>query len=438
MLKFSAFFPLACLACLSSADSNPITISDALRMAVNRNGNVRSAFYTALSAGEQTKQAYAAFLPSVTPEFQYVSNRQEFPVTSFFGAYGLPVNGTVFEQTQTATTTAAASWTLLDNGDREFTLLANRRSEDSSTLAAVQTLRATLYTVYSDYVDALEAQESHRVDLAEADKANTILDQTQTRVQAGDVAGKEILQARADALNAKVTAINSEQSLDTTLATLKGDIGWNLSEPFPGLAPLAEPPDQDPPDLNILVREAVADRPDLRSARLNVESLRYQELRLDRDAGFAASLNAGWTQTLTPQSLQNRSFVFTISAPLYDGGLTRAEAREARYNKEAAQSTYDQQERSAKADIESARAQLVVDLQRLQAARLALQAAQLNYAAADESQKLGAGTLIDVLTARVSLATAENNEIAAKYDTVLASIRLALVTGEPIPGAVGS
>jgi outer membrane protein len=439
MLKTSAFLAFVVpMIASASADQNAITIDDALRMAIHRNGDVRSAFFTADAAGQQTKQAFAAFLPTVTPEYQYVSNRQQFPVSNFVGAYGLPINGTIFEQTEGGTTTATASWLLLDSGDREFTFLAARRSEDSSTLSAVQTLRQTLFQVYSDYVDAMKADETYKVDLAEVQRANTILDQTQTRVQAGDVAGKEVLQARADALNAQVTALNDEQARDTTLATLKGVIGWNLSDPFPGLAPLPDPPTNPPADLDVLVKAAVGDRPDLKSARLNIESLRYQKLKLERDAGISANLSAGWTETLTPQTLQNRTFTFTVTTPLFDGGLSRAEARQARLNMQAAQATYDQQERSAKADIESARAQLVVDLQRVGAARLALQAAQLNYNAAEDSQRLGAGTLIDVLTARVSLATAENNAISAKYDALLATVNLSLVTGKPIPGGGGA
>ena len=101
----------------------------------------------------------------------------------------------------------------------------------------------------------------------------------------------------------------------------------------------------------------------------------------------------------------------------------------------AAEATYVQMERTAKAEIESAYYQVVQNIQRLRAARAALEAAQLNYKAAVEAQRLGAENIIDVLTARVSLATAENNAISAKYDTLIAQVNLALVTGRAIPGA---
>lgn len=68
------------------------------------------------------------------------------------------------------------------------------------------------------------------------------------------------------------------------------------------------------------------------------------------------------------------------------------------------------------------------------AAQAALEAATKNFEAASESQTLGASDLIDVVTAQVSLVTAESNRVEAFYDFLISEVRWKLVTGQPLPG----
>lgn len=404
-----------------------LTIDQALTMARERNGDVRAAVLNAAAAGEQSKQAYASFLPALTPTYQYTSQRQAFD-TGF---------GKIFQQTEGASLNAALTWRVLDSGERQFSFLSSRRNEDSFYFTAVQTLRVTLFDVYQDYVAALRAQENEKVRDAQVERASKILEQTEARVKAGDAAGKDTLQARADALNAQVDALTAKQAVTTALAALKGIIGWKASEATPALAAVPEPGEEDPPALDSLFLIAMQTRPDLRASRLNIESLRFLKLRRDRESGPTFALDAAWNQALAPASLENRSVVLSVTAPLFDAGLARSRAREAKLNMLSAEATYLQLERSAKAEIETAYYQVVQNIQRLKAARSALEAARLNYTAAVEAQRLGAENIIDVLTARVSLATAEVNAISAKYDTVIAQVNLDLVTGRSIPGAPG-
>lgn len=402
-----------------------LSIDEALKLARERNGDVRAAALNADAAKERRKQSYSSFFPTLTPTYQYTSDRSAFD-TGF---------GKVFRQTEGGSTNAALQWRVLDSGQRQYSFLASRRSEDSSYLTALQTLRGTLFDVYKQYVTTLANQESLKVSDAQVERANKILEQTEARVKAGDAPGKDILQAKADAYNAQVTALTNKQLVTTSIANLKGAIGWSSAAAFPPLAGVGEPSEEAPPSLDSLKLQGIQNRPDLRAARLNIDSLRFNKLRLDREAGPTFALDAQWNQALTPSSLESRTVTFTVTAPLFDAGLSRAQAREAKLNLQAAEASYIQTERGAKADIEAAYYQVILNVERLKAARAALEAAQLNYNAAVEAQRLGAENIIDVLTARVSLATAENNAISAKYDALISQVQLSLVTGKPIPGA---
>ncbi|MES1228127.1 MAG: TolC family protein, partial [Armatimonadota bacterium] len=128
---------------------------------------------------------------------------------------------------------------------------------------------------------------------------------------------------------------------------------------------------------------------------------------------------------------------FRLSGPLYDGGLSREQVKQAELNRDSSKANYTQNYRTAKAEIESTLYEIEQDMTRYDVAQSALKAAQVNYDAASEAQKLGAGTLIDVLTAQVSLVTAEQNAVQALYDLLTAQVKLKLVTGQPLPGETG-
>ncbi|MBI1757359.1 MAG: TolC family protein [Fimbriimonas ginsengisoli] len=427
----SAVAVIATLATVGSAtpwpDSSdqPLSLEAALKLAKERNGAVRAALADLAAARARTHQSLAAFLPTLTPTAQYVSDRHQVDL----GDGSKP-----FVQSEGWATSASASWRLLDSGQRQMSYMATRRAEAAADAGALQTLRSTLFDVHQQFLDALRAQELLKVSQGQAELARTILDQTKVRVQVGDVARKEILQAQADSLNAQVQALAAKTDVDNARATLKATLGWEAATSLPPLEPTREPSTPKLPTLAEVLKVGLAERRDLVSARRRVESLRFIKLRADRQAGPLLSLDARYDQAVSPVSLEGRSVALTLTVPFFDGGLSRAQAEEAKQNWISALRTFEQEERTAGAEIEAAYNAVETNANRLGAARAALEAAQTNYQAAEEAQRLGASTLLDVLTARVTLATAQSGSIQALHDFVLAEVRLRLVTGQPIPG----
>ncbi len=253
-------------------------------------------------------------------------------------------------------------------------------------------------------------------------------------MKVGEVAAKEVLQAQADALNAQVTYLTAKNKSATTVANLRSIIGWDSVEPLPALTPVAEPATPSLGPLESYLVEGVRDRADLIAARKRLESLRLNRLLAERNAGPTLTLDTSFDKFFTPNNLESRTLTLTLNGPFFDGGLARAQASQARYQYLSGQQTYIQQERQSRADIESAYFNDSQNAERIKAAASAREAAQANYRAAVESQKAGAANLIDVLTAQVSLATAESNYIEALYDFLESEAKLKLVTGQAVPG----
>jgi outer membrane protein len=414
------------LASCAALGQGTLTLEEALRMAKERNGIVRAAALDVRAARSRVGQSLAAFYPTVTPSYRYNNNRRELAGGS----------GSNFVQNEGSQTQISSSWRILDSGERQFNLLSGRRSEEATRSEALQTLRNTLFSVHQQYFDALRAEQLEKVAQSQVERTQKILDQTTARVEVGDAPTKDILQARADALNAKVDAITTRNRTVTAEATLKATIGWDAAEPLPELVATTAPAPVEMGTLQELMAVGLRERADLVAQRRRLEAQRFNVRRLERETGITFGLDANLDQQLTPDSLQDRTITLLASFPLFDGGRSREAAREGRFNLQAQQASLLQAEREARADIEAAYTEVSQNAQRLEAARLALEAARENYEAAVGAQAAGAqGTsIVTVAVAQVSLVTAESNYIEATYDYYISDVRLRLVTGRAVPG----
>jgi outer membrane protein len=410
------------------AQDRPLSLADAVAMARQRNGTIRAAAYNVEAAKSRVRQSFAAFLPTLTPAYHFDYRRNRTFTGAFRGADS---------ESDDHVSEITARWLLLDSGEREWSYQATRRLAEATAANALQTLRNVLFTVYQQFYDTLRAQEFVRVTGTQVDRAEKILDQTKAQIEVGDAPRKDLLQAQADYLNAKVEKLSAENDASTLRASLKATVGLDGQEELADLRSESEPSAfPEPPPLQQAVNMGLANRPDLVALRKQREAQQYNVRTADRQAGFTWTLDASYNRGFSPDVSDASALTFLVTVPLFDGKRSKEIARQEKLNLMSQEAELQQAEREAKADIEAAHYSLRQNVQRVQAAKAAREAAQLNYAAALESQRLGAeGTsIITVATAQVSLVTAELNFVRALYDYAISDVRLKLVTGQTIPG----
>lgn len=403
-----------------------LTLAQALRMARERNGDVRAAILDVQASKARVDIAKANFLPTITPQYSYNSSRRQVVGTT---------SGTQFVQSEGGTSQVNATLRVLDLGERQFNLNSARQNQQAQQSNTLQTLRQILFQVHSRYFDTLRGQELVTAAQAQVARAQSIYDATQAQVQVGQIAKKDLFQAEADLANARVTEFSARNQLANSQASLKAVIGWDSSAPLPPLVasgPAVAAPQL--PDLSTMVQQGMERRADLSAARHQVQSQRYQSMLADRQATASLNVDATMSQELTPRSLQDRAFVLNLSLPWLDFGRSRAAARQQKLNYQASSSQLVQLERNAQSEIEAAYQDVKQNFERLTASQTAVEAARQNYAAASESQRLGVSTIVDVITAQASLATAESNYVQALYDYEISAVQLRLVTGDNLPG----
>ena len=422
-LLFVSLFVGGALVCVAQNDSK-LTLERALEIARMNNGTVLAAKLNYEAAKANTRSAYAAFLPTITPSV----SREDGRLDTLTGANRGVTN---FSTTDAG---IVARWLIFDNGTRSAIYQQSKNTREQVEFNSLDTYRAVLFDVHSAFYDALRAQQLLKVSDSALARAARLQDAAEKREEFGAGPRKDILQARADALNAKVNVLTNTNEVSNAMAVLKAVLGWTEDN----LPPLDDSQDLRPTMVDFTLEQAfaegMANRPSLLAARKRVDSSRIDVTLARLDGGITYQATANYNKSFSESVFDRPSLGITASIPLFDGSRSRENTRAAELNFQADEATLLQTERDVKAEIESSYKSFKQNFDRLDASKLALEAAQLNFNAAEGAYNAGAGTVLDQLTAQVSLATAESNFIQAYYDLLISEVRLKQVIGRPLPG----
>ncbi|MBS1717324.1 MAG: TolC family protein [Armatimonadetes bacterium] len=420
-------FVLSCLAPASQGDH--LSLDQALKLGKDRNATIQSALHTLEAARQRVTLAKAAFFPSVTLDASY----QDSKVTDY--TLVKPNRTTLLNSGTSAS--ANAAWTLLDTGERITRLEQFQASYRSEEFSSLQTLRGTLVTIYTQYLDAVRSQELEKVSQAEVERAKKVYEQAVAQAKYGAAAEKDTLQPHADELNAEVNLLSSQNQSFRTKANLKATIGMTSADTLPLLDPI--PSTVDVAGVGTDSEEVaygLANRADLQSQRQQVASLHasYEQARIASGLTFAFDVNASRRYLANNQYQPVASLNF--SYPLFDGGALRAAARAAKSTEEASALSLKQSELQAQSDILANLNDLRLYAKTVDAAKAALDAAQVNFDKTFRARQLGAAGVdaVTLSTAQVTLVTAQTNLIQAQYNYAVAYANYRLLTGRTVPG----
>lgn len=350
-------------------------------------------------------------------------------------ATATPVTSGVSASGKTATESAGITVTqLIYDGGRVIAAIHSAKSADyagrESLLRNLQTLALNVATAYNGVLQAnatvvADAQLVKEFEVNEQSVAAQIRNGAAAR---SDLAGAQFqtAQARGNLVTAQGQAIAAQATFATTLG-LDAD-----AQVVP--KPVPSQPNSTNPTYQQSLKRAFILRPDYLAAGYTVESdkegLRYAKLARFPVLTAAASDDVTRSFGTITNSFQNvKSIGLSLAIPIYDQGQTN-------YNVAVAAATLDQavaamnqshlqvesDVRSALANLISARAALVQANSELNAAKVSLDATQAQY-------KVGATTIISVVTAEANLATAQSAQITAIYSVQNAEQNYLYATG---------
>jgi len=283
------------------------------------------------------------------------------------------------------------------------------------------------------YFNVLAAQDSLATAEATKRAIEQQLRQTQQRFDVGLSAITDVHEAQAAYDSAVAAVIAAQSQLDTTRENLREIIGRapvelaTLKEDMPLMPP--EPTDitkwvetAQKQNLSLLASEAST-----RAAEEEIYKRRaghYPTLDLVASHSYADNMDAPSGSEYT----DNRIGV-QLNVPIYSGGLTTAQTREARALYTQAQEGLEQQRRATVRETRSAYLGVTTGISQVEARKQALASAQTALEATQAGFEVGTRTIVDVLNAQRERYTAQSEYLRTRYDYLLATLRLKQAAG---------
>lgn len=330
---------------------------------------------------------------------------------------------------------------LIYDGGRTIAAIHQAKSADYAGRATlVRNLQTLALNVANAYYSVLQNEatvvaDNQLVKEFEVNEASVTAQIRNGAAARSDLAAAQFqtAQARGNLVTAQGQAIASQAQFATTLG-LDAD-----TEAVP--QPLGAQTQAPNPSYDASLKRALLLRPDYIAAQYSVESdkegLRYAKLARFPVLSAGASDTVGKSFGPLTQIASANGTTFTntktlglnLSIPIYDQGLTNYNVAVAASTLDVAYATLRQTQlqvqsdvRSALANLISARALLVQTNSELNAAKVSLDATQAQY-------RVGATTIINVVTAEANLSTAQADQIQALYGVQTAQQNYLYATG---------
>jgi outer membrane protein len=320
---------------------------------------------------------------------------------------------------------------LFDFGRTRDELRKSRLDEQAAALRRAQTEADVVHNVRQAFLAVITNQEllevaRHRVRLQE-----DTLAMVQAQFDEGTVPGADVAKASAALAAAHFDVRAAENAVAVAAVALNEAMGINVRTEYSVLAPaLPEVPELA---LDQLLNTASQSRPELLAARTDVAAAEAQlsAARKSRKPTVSASAGYGARQDSFPPTEDYLSVGMTLSMSLFDSGLTRGRAQQARAQRDAAEAN----EHDTAQRIAQETAQALLDLQ---TAREQITSAEASVVSATEDLDLATGRyranfgiLLEVLDAQANLTAAQADLAYARFDFLAAHYSLERAVGAP-------
>ncbi len=406
-----------------------LTLHDCIEIALKKQPSIQAARQNVNAGRGREIQARSPFFPQLSASTGYSENH------SAGGAFGESI-------TKSYTTSLSLNLLLYDFGKTGNSLDAARWGLSSSERDLDRTVQDVILNVKQAYYGLLAARNVVDAARKRMEQTESHLRQAEAFFRAGSKPRFDVTRAEVDVNNARLGLVNAESNVRIQSIVLNNAMGTD-----PGQAVDIEdklPPVPETLSLEQSQADALRNRPEMLKAEADIEAARarlraeqanyYPTLSANGAYNWAAigSVDMGRLPNGTPLTGDvgnswNAGVFLTL--PLFQGGLTRGRASEARANLLALEAQRDAVRQSillevnrSYADQESAKVRIDVMESSLQKARENLELAQGRYDA-------GVGPSLEVTDAQVAAIQAEIDHIQAQYDYQLSVARLLKATG---------
>jgi len=405
---------------------NPLTLPQAVTIALSNNSNIR----TAASRLEQASGRYAQTRGVLLPQVD-INARQAYLTINLLGL-GIDIPSVPQGKTDpfgSMDARVTLRQDLLNIANLEA-WKSSRSRQESSRLLVDNAREVVVLNVVAAYLQALRAKESRDTLVEQTKLANDLYRLTVDRVKQGVSFRLEANRAQQEVNSLEQRRQEADQNYIAAKLSLANLLQARITSDFE-VGDAAAYGAEKPLDRAVEVQAALATRPDYRSVKANVRSaeLQVQSVKATRLPTVSTSFSDGQSGSTPVHNVNTYRLQGTISVPIYTSGRIRGEIEEAEGVLREAQAGLDQLRFQIETDVLTAIAGVEWALKEVEtsAGNVTLSREEVQLSKQRFTQGITDNT--EVVNAQDRVSRADDARIRAMYTLGLARANLARATG---------
>ncbi len=425
----NGMFALLIAAAPLATQAKQWSLKDCIDYALANNISLQKTQLTKASAQEDYLQSKAALLPSLN-----ASTSQSVNYTPWV-ASGISSDGfsraSIDKVYYNGTYSVAGNYTIW-NGNKNKNqvklnkLVAEAAELDSATQAVkLQEQIATLYVQILYSTEAIKVnQESYASSLQNEERGKEM-------VKIGKMSQADLAQLTAQRAQDEFNIVQAESNVKNYKRQLKELLQITSDEAFDINVPnTTDAMALDAiPALNGVYAAALENRPEFKTFQ---NQLAQNDLTIQiAKAGKLPTISANAGVSTSSTSMNNKAWGtqlktnfnmgggISVSVPLFDNRTTKSQVNKALLQRESIQLDLKNQQTQLYSTIENYWLQASTNQSQFKAAKVSSESAQTSYDLLNEQFKLGLKNIVELRTGKDNLLKAKQNELQAKYMTIL-------------------
>ncbi len=408
---------------VSGQEEKLLTLDECVEIALKQNANLLIDEFTTEIAGKDVNVALSNLLPYVSARMGYtksVTGPRSITIIDPTTGLEIPVRTESFESDY-----ATAGFSVnqqIFNGTSIFNYVRSRHSKNSADFSLEDTRQFTILLVKERYYNLLKAEKLLEVAEETIRSSEESYKDAETRYNIGTAPKSDVLQAKVQLETDKLNLIEAQNSLAIARSSLNHVLGFNVDQQ------IRVEDNLEVPEVEVTYEAAMESafeyHPALKMRTFNLKAS-HTTIRLAQSS-YLPTLSAFYSYSWGHEEFNRLKNMFdedynyylgvTLSIPIFQGFSRFANLSRAKLNYKMNFEAMEQEKRDVALNAKQAYFLMEQAKKRIAVTRNTVEAAEENLRLNREKYSLGAGTMLDLITAQVYYTQAQSDQIQSLYD----------------------
>lgn len=417
--------------CFSDVMARQWTLKDCIDYALANNISLRKTKLQEYNALEDVKQSQSALLPSLSFSTSQNGTYRPWPEAGKATVDNGYVQSSIDKIYYSGSYSVNGNWTVWNGGRNTNTVKLNKLAAEQARLDSAETANSIQEQIAQLYVQILYSNDAINVCKESLETSKINENRGKDMFEVGKISKADLAQLTAQRAQDEFNVIEAESNMRNYKRQLKQLLQITDDEEFD----IAIPQTTDEmalceiPALNEVYAATLNIRPEIKNAKLGIESsdlsikiAKAQKLpTIDLNAGVSTNTTT-MSDNKWGQQLKNNVNVgagFTVSIPLFDNRSSKTAVNKAKIQRENYILELRDKQTTLYSTVENYWLQAVINQNKFKAAKVSTESAKASYELLSEQFALGLKNIVELMTGKNNLLTAQQNELQSKYLAIL-------------------